>query len=41
MKKYIFIDPDGTKYIGLVVIVSSETNVVYSHQCGRNKPLAS
>ncbi len=30
---YIFLDPEGTQEMGLIVIVSAETGVLYAHQC--------
>jgi hypothetical protein len=32
-ERYIFLDPDGTKGVGLVVIVMAPTGVIYGHQC--------
>jgi len=33
-QRYIFLDPDGTHELGLVVIVAAKTGVRYAHQCG-------
>lgn len=34
MHPYIFLDPDGTQQLGLIVIVAAATGVTYAHQCG-------
>jgi Family of unknown function (DUF6210) len=33
MHPYIFLDPDGTQPLGLLVIVAAATGVTYAHQC--------
>ena len=32
-KPYIFLSPDGTQDIGLVVIVAADTGIIYASQC--------
>jgi hypothetical protein len=34
MHPYIFLDPDGTQPLCLMVIVAAATGVTYAHQCG-------
>jgi hypothetical protein len=34
MHPYIFLDPDGSQHLGLLVIVAAPTGVIYAHQCG-------
>jgi hypothetical protein len=33
-QRYVFLDPDGTQQLGLVIIVAAKTGVWYAHQCG-------
>jgi hypothetical protein len=33
---HVFLDPDGTQELGLVVIVEARTGVTYGQQCGGN-----
>ena len=34
MNRYIFLDPDGTQGIGLLVAIVAQTGLTYAHQCG-------
>jgi hypothetical protein len=31
---YIFLDPDGSRGVGLLVLIAAPTGVTYAHQCG-------
>lgn len=33
MGTYIFLDPDGSRGVGLTVVVAAPTGVTYAHQC--------
>jgi hypothetical protein len=33
MEAYVFLDPDGTRGVGLTVVVARKTGVTYAHQC--------
>ena len=32
--RYVFLDPDGSQGVGLLLIVLAQTGVEYAHQCG-------
>jgi hypothetical protein len=34
MRRYVFLNPDGTEELGLNVIIEAQTGVTYGHQCG-------
>jgi hypothetical protein len=34
VRRYVFLDPDGSQNFGLCVIILSPTGVEYAHQCG-------